>query len=204
MKREAEVTRQLREDDDAQTIKNSILPSPQLLPTLDPEEIDDIGIEDESMGGGSEIGLSRKNSTGSRSGSIGSGDTMAFNKRAQMFGTFNFDSEMSLSGNGYASPPRFPQRVNSDGDVVMDNGSSTVSSPVVPVNMKRRRTQEERFEEVNNFKRRAVSPGLCGSPILTGSPASSSAGNGGGGGKRLNFGQGISDTHDGLMKMSLQ
>lgn len=167
------------------------------------------------MGGGSEFGLSRKNSTGSRNGSIGgasTADTMAFNKRAQMFGTFNFDSEMSMNG-GYNSPPRFPPRErepvrgNSDGDVVMamqsDNGSSTVSSPVVPVSMKRRRTQEERFEEVNNFKRRAVSPGLCGSPILTGSPASGGSGNGNGG-KRLNFGQGISDTHDGLMKMSLQ
>ncbi|RPB28515.1 hypothetical protein L211DRAFT_845559 [Terfezia boudieri ATCC MYA-4762] len=213
VKREAEVTRQLREDDDAKTIKNSILPSPQLLPieqTLDPEEFDDGANEDESMGGGSEIGLSRKNSTGSRNGSLSGGDTMAFNKRAQMFGTFNFDSEMNMGSNGgWSSPPRFPprerepQRTNSDGDVVMDSGS-----PVVPVTMKRRRTQEERFEEVNSFKRRAVSPGLCGSPILTGSPASGGSGGNaggiGGGGKRLNFGQGISDTHDGLMKMSLQ
>ncbi|KAF8418488.1 hypothetical protein EV426DRAFT_707619 [Tirmania nivea] len=213
VKREAEVTRQLREDDDAKTIKNSILPSPQLLPieqTLDPEELDEGVNEDEPMGGGSEIGVSRKNSTSSRNGSLGGGDTMAFNKRAQMFGTFNFDSEMNMGSNGgWSSPPRFPprerepQRTNSDGDVVMDNGS-----PVIPVTMKRRRTQEERFEEVNSFKRRAVSPGLCGSPILTGSPASGGSGGNtgglGGGGKRLNFGQGISDTHDGLMKMSLQ
>lgn len=64
-------------------------------------------------------------------------------------------------------------------------------------------TQDERFEAPNNFKRRAVSPGVCGSPILTATLASNGSG-GGNGGKRLNFGQGISDTHDGLMKMSLQ
>lgn len=142
------MTRQLREDDDAKTIKGSslmaldykksLLPSPTLLPTqlpLDQEDIDDTTGEDELMGGGSEIGISRKSSTGSRSG----GDsTIAFSKRAQMFGTFSFDSPERVNG---GSPPRFPPReplrINSDGDVVMhsDNGSA-VSSPVVSMEFK--------------------------------------------------------------------
>ncbi|KAF8474931.1 hypothetical protein BDZ91DRAFT_712023 [Kalaharituber pfeilii] len=210
VKREAEVTRQLREEDDSRTIKNSILPG-QLLPiqqTLEPEELDDTTGEDESMGGGSEIGVSRKNSTGGAS-TTGIGidmGPMGFNKRAQMFGTFNFDSSESVNG----SPPRYPvqssTRMNSDGDIVMQSDTgSNVSSPIAPVElrkMKRRRTQDERFEAPNSFKRRAVSPGVCGSPILTGSPSAGPVG--GNGGKRLNFGQGISDTHDGMMKMSIQ
>jgi hypothetical protein len=92
--------------------------------------------------------------------------------------------------------------MSTDGDIMM-NSESVVNSPVanMPAEMrraKRRRTQDERFEP-NVFKRRAVSPGLSGSPILAASPPLG----GGGGGKRLNF-QGMSDTHDAIMKMSLQ
>ena len=151
VKREAEVTRQLREEDDAHTITNSILPSPQLpiQQTFDSEDFDDTAGEDESMGGGSEIGLSRKNSTagGGGSGTTGGSDmgTMGFSKRAQMFGTFNFESPEST--NGYSSPPRFPTqhpRMNSDGDIVMATDSA-VPSPVAPV-------------EFRKMKRRSMSP----------------------------------------------
>lgn len=94
------------------------------------------------------------------------------------------------------------------------------------VNNKRRR--EDDFDP-DSFKRRAVSPGLSvqSSPVLTGSPVldgkawgrppsskangqqqqhndrSNSAGSSGGGIKRVGF-QGMTETHDGLMNMSIE
>ncbi|PUU76231.1 hypothetical protein B9Z19DRAFT_264225 [Tuber borchii] len=176
VKREAEITRQIRDEED-----DSPPPGPA---SAQDAELSDIREEDEGM------------SYGDSSKGIG----ISFSKQAQRHGGFWFGDQMEgLSG----SPPAFPGlRMSTDGDIMM-NSESVVNSPVasMPAEMrraKRRRTQDERFEP-NVFKRRAVSPGLSGSPILAASPPLG----GGGGGKRLNF-QGMSDTHDAIMKMSLQ
>ncbi|CAZ83293.1 unnamed protein product [Tuber melanosporum] len=176
VKREAEITRQIRDEED-----NSPPPGPA---NTQDAELSDIREEDEGM------------SYGDSNKGIG----ISFSKQAQRHGGFWFGDQMEGLG---GSPPTFPGlRMSTDGDIMM-NSESVVNSPVanMPAEMrraKRRRTQDERFEP-NVFKRRAVSPGLSGSPILAASPPLG----GGGGGKRLNF-QGMSDTHDAIMKMSLQ
>ncbi|RPB16839.1 hypothetical protein P167DRAFT_570018 [Morchella conica CCBAS932] len=186
VKREAEITRQIREEDE-ESVPATAIPT---QPSMD-QELSDIREEDESMG-----------SSGENVGLVGNkGIGISFSRQAQKHGGFWFGDQMDGLG---GSPPTFPGlRMTSDGDIMM-NSESTVSSPVasVPADMrrpKRRRTQDERFEP-EFFKRRAVSPGLSHSPILAASPPLSGAN---GGGKRLNF-QGMSDTGDGIMKMSLQ
>ncbi|RPA96715.1 hypothetical protein L873DRAFT_1791504 [Choiromyces venosus 120613-1] len=190
VKREAEITRQIRNEEE-----DSPPPGPS---NSQDAELSDIREEDEGMN----YGDSNK------------GIGISFSKQAQRHGGFWFGDQMEGLG---GSPPTFPGlRMSTDGDIMVYsylyttqmNSESVVNSPVasMPPEMrraKRRRTQDERFEP-NVFKRRAVSPGLSGSPILAASPPLG----GGGGGKRLNF-QGMSanvflDTHDAIMKMSLQ
>lgn len=178
VKHEAEITRQIREDEELQMSPQM----PQENRTMESELANMIDEETESGESGRGVGIS-------------------FSKQAERHGGFWFGDQMDgISG----SPPAYPgQRLGSDGDIVMHSDSSCVNSPnTVPADMRRlkrrRMDTEERFEP-NVFKRRAVSPSLCNSPKLAQSPPVG----GNGGGKRLNF-QGFSDTHDGLMKMSLQ
>lgn len=205
-KREAEIIHQLREEDDAHTIKNKNSHYSMFSSNYVADESNESAIaEDDMQTSGSEFGFGgRNNPTGGNSNVTMADDvSLGFSRQAQRFGgVFNFDSNESVSG----SPPRYPAAQqggrNSDGDIVMASDSA-VSSPAPPMElrkMKRRRTQEERFEAPDNFKRRAVSPGLCGSPILGASPGNPQTPSG----KRLDFGRGINDTHDGLMKMTLQ
>ncbi|KAI5778374.1 hypothetical protein EDC01DRAFT_674037 [Geopyxis carbonaria] len=181
VKREAEITRQIREDEE----ENPSPPSLQEGRQID-NELTDINEEDGvSSGASSQIG--------------NRGIGISFSKQAQKHGGFWFGDQMDGIG---GSPPTFPTRLGSDGDIIM-NSDSVVNSPVggIPAEMrraKRRRTQDELFEP-SVFKRRAVSPGLSNSPIMAQSPPTGSIS----GGRRLNF-QGLSDTNDGLMKMSLQ
>lgn len=176
-KREAEITRQIREDDEP-------APSPKTANSVSREP--DISEEDSS---GDSICQTESLDTG-----------ISFSKQAERHGGFWFGEQMDgLSG----SPPQFPNlRMGSDGDIIM-NSDSCLNSPVAAIpsdlrRLKRRRTLDERFEP-NLFKRRAVSPGLSNSPKLAQSPPTHG---GNGGGKRLNF-QGFSDTSDGLMNMTL-
>ncbi|KAF8535981.1 hypothetical protein BDD12DRAFT_749949 [Trichophaea hybrida] len=185
VKREAEITRQIREEEPHLSPQPPAPSQGGETRTME-SELANIGEED----GGTESGDSVSNGIG-----------ISFSKQAERHGGFWFGDQMEgISG----SPPTFPgSRMGSDGDIIM-NSDSCVNSPItaaaIPPDMrrppKRRRTQDERFEP-NVFKRRAVSPGLSNSPKLAQSPPNNGAG------KRLNF-QGFSDTHDGLMKMTLQ
>ncbi|KAI5798675.1 hypothetical protein FPQ18DRAFT_366071 [Pyronema domesticum] len=150
-KREAEITRQIREDDaPAQPLR-----SPEMRE------------EDEEVMGGT---------------ALVHGMGISFSEQARENGGFWF-GEM---GEGM-------------GDVMMHVDSPVSNSPIRP--QKRRRGQDDGRFDQSVFKRRAVSPGGLSnhSPKLAQSPPNQQQHQG----KRLNF-QGFSDTHDGLMKMSLQ
>ncbi|KAL7276905.1 hypothetical protein RUND412_000097 [Rhizina undulata] len=180
VKREAEITRQIREE---------ASPPPSTSATNPEQELEDIREEDEmSIYGPGSASKDFKSFTFT---------PKPLQQQQKYAGLSWWGDQMDFVG----SPPSVGVRMSSDGDIVM-NSDSAVNSPITgfipPRTAKRRRTQEELFEP-NAFKRRAVSPGLSHSPILG---ASSPAGVFGGG-KRLNF-QGVNDTHDGLMKMSLQ
>jgi hypothetical protein len=78
-----------------------------------------------------------------------------------------------------------------------DSNSPVAGIPPDMRRLKRRRTDEERFEGPSIFKRRAVSPGHSHSPKLAQSPPLNTPS---GGGKRLNF-QGFSGTSGNVYAM---
>lgn len=183
VKREAEITRQIREEDEPHLSPQHSQGENRSMEAELNSILDDQGIE-----------------SGDNTSQMGSrGIGISFSKQAERHGGFWFGDQMEgING----SPPAYPgSRAGSDGDIVMNSDSSCLTSPSsIPSDMrrlKRRRVDDERFEQPNVFKRRAVSPGLSNSPKLAQSPPMA------GTGKRLNF-QGLNDTHDGLMKMSLQ
>jgi hypothetical protein len=140
-------------------------------------------------------------------------------------GSAAVSDDMALDSPALSSPPSAPTLPAHTG--VQESQSSTSQSAEVPRKLKRRRDDDL---DPTSFKRRAVSPGVSvhNSPILSQSPAgkdgwwglpktsrevppgsaphgerNSNGNNGGTGTKRFGF-QGMSDTNDGLMKMSIE
>lgn len=100
VKREAEITRQIREEDE-------VSPSTTVPPSQD-AELADIREEDESMGSSGE--------NGGLGGNKGIG--ISFSKQAQRHGGFWFGDQMDGLG---GSPPAFPGlRMTADGDIMVN------------------------------------------------------------------------------------
>lgn len=103
VKREAEITRQLREEDEGAMTTNA-LPAEAQRSVESP-------IEDEAMDD-TQSTITPPVGSASRPKDLG----LSFSQQAQLNGFFSFDSLESVSG----SPPRFPPtRKNSDGDVIV-------------------------------------------------------------------------------------
>lgn len=164
---------------------------------------------------------------------------ISFQKEARKNSAFSFEPmdisasastppQMQNSPPSYPTPrgSRVPNNNNADGDVMMlsDFYNTPISTPLSmspdlsrrtlppsatsgfalpppppqlqqPMNLKRRRGDDTRFEDPYAFKRRAVSPSLMGSPILAASPGTKR-----GGANAM----GLENCGDGLTKMSLQ
>lgn len=109
VKREAEITRQIREEDE-----DSPSTSGPPQPNLD-AELSDIREEDESMGSSGENGSLRANR----------GIGISFSKQAQRHGGFWFGDQMDGLG---GSPPAFPGlRMTADGDIMVKAYCFTLS-----------------------------------------------------------------------------
>lgn len=106
VKREAEITRQIREEDE-ESVPATAIPT---QPSMD-QELSDIREEDESMG-----------SSGENVGLVGNkGIGISFSRQAQKHGGFWFGDQMDGLG---GSPPTFPGlRMTSDGDIMVRNFS---------------------------------------------------------------------------------
>ena len=130
--------------------------------------------------------------------------------------------------------PRARSSASDASEAFAPNSAAMLSQQQQPAGMSddmhlqhfKKRRREDDFD-ISTIKRRAVSPGMSqqNSPVLTQSPSqkdgwggpparkegerggslsgAAGGGNGGGGGKKLGL-QGMSDTHDGLMKMSIE
>lgn len=103
VKREAEITRQIREEEEE---------SPSATAPSQDAELADIREEDESMGSGGENGSLGR----------GKGVGISFSKQAQRHGGFWFGDQMDGLG---GSPPTFPGlRTTTDGDIMVGGRAS--------------------------------------------------------------------------------
>lgn len=232
VRREAEVIRQVREED-----PDILQPSgpeatdtspnlPASLPTGDSLE----GIPEDAVMGTESASNSERGGSGSFSKqaarlSAGPEFWNAFDsgtKTPPNFPPASVINDVDMNSPSLQSPNIFSQP-----STQLSQGMNAPQPPSAAdisrkINMKRRRGEDDPFESSSAFKRRAVSPGVSvhNSPIMSQSPAKEglwgiskgesnaatgtappAAGNAAGG-KRVNF-QGMSDTNDGLMKMSI-